>query len=367
MSRYSLAVTNLTGWPLDSTSRSGLTRLVGSQARSESSAVPGGVVSQSYLVEHEPWSLPISFNAHEVPGSVTPPLSTDQFDDLQRVATVEGVEMHVALDGPRVLGRAEVRVQPGSAFLEVSLADVTRVVGAWVGGRQVQPIATTLNQNQRRWLIPLGDENPSRAVFAWEQPALVSDQKEPNGGFAWLPRCGRDPVPASILVSTANEEVDLAILGDQGNRLTRTEAALVRLKRKSDEIHEILERANGGLTLADSEIIVERLEEIDLELRALKRSRQVMSSDVGLPIPTWQAIQNRAEAAVRVAGARVLVREARARTGAGPVFREINDYFPNAELPAWFRIRQVGRVVRFQVTTGKPGDRLRVLFRDQIP
>ena len=343
VARYDLAVTDLSGLPLDRGSSTGITPRASASDRSIPSPVPGGAVSRAFRVTGQPWSLRLRGDSTESTAAPEPPPRVGQFDDERRSAPLDGVELRVAVESSMSQGQAEVWLQPGTAFLPVFLASGTRLVGASVEGRSVTPIEAG---SGGRWLIPLGDRGARRVVFGWLQPISRAIS-------ATLPRFDLPSVPTSVRVSSTADGSDWAIEGGTWERLSPIAASLARFERIGAEVIAATERLNREPTASRSLAILDQWVDMALDLRAARRSLRVADAIPTPRIEPWREIQDRVDAKLLEAGLGPLLEEAKERVGLAQPGPDSGRSVGFEEIPDIYRIRPIGRSFHFRGTTAE--------------
>ncbi len=351
--RHDLTITNLAGAPLTLINPGGVIPLNHSRAQSESSAVPGGVVSRAFRVQTEPWSLGLLIR-REPP--VEPTLAT-RFDTGRSLAWVERCDFQTTLDtSARLQGRADCLIKPGAAFLAVHLADEAAMVGASVEGRPVTPIRSS-EAAPSRWLIPLGDRGGRRVAFGWVQAAGTS-----AATIGQLPSFQQAAILTTLQVASTDEKNTLSLTGGTWERLTPSQARFGRFERLAVDLIAAAMRTDRATT-NDSTAILDGLVTLKLDLRAAARGAREPDDAPRPDLAAWLVVQERVQTAMLAAGLSSLVNEAQQRAGLAPTELDPTRVAPPEDVPDPFQIRRLGRVESFAGTTS--GDQPPVLIRGE--
>ena len=363
--RYDLAITNLAGSALTLVGPTGLTPLNHARTRSESSAVPGGVVSRAFRVAGDRWALGLRL----APGGVDLPLEPGETDEIRRLARVGRVDLAMTIAGSgQVGGRAECQILPGGAFLAVRLDPAATLVGAMVAGRLVTPIGPASGSAPRRWLIPLGDRNPRRVIFGWVQSPRLAGIDPSTRSVVALPAFDQPAVPTAARVASTREDAKLGVIGGTWTRLTPEAAALDQSERLGADLIESLRQIDQNPTSLTRSRLIDGLVTLELARRAAERRARLADANPPPTVDRWRTTRDRVQAAVLGAGMGSLLDEVNQRIGLNPTLLDPAQLGPPDEVADPFRVRQIGRVEHFTGTTStEPNERSVLVVRPSFP
>ena len=354
---YDLAVTNLAGTSLTVTDATGLTAVPPGGWRSDLSPVPGGVVSQAFRVAAERWSLGLRVDPTAPAGSVGSVGPVGRWDGDRRLAHLERVDFRVGIDSAgRSQGQAECRVDPGAAFLAVTLDAGARWLGATVAGRAVLPVETAA-EAAGRWLIPLGDGSARRVAFAWVGGDPLREDTA-RGMTVPMPRFDQAAVPTAIGAWSTATATELAVAGGDWRRVGALEAALRRFERDGEEIRIAASRGQLDLAAPVAARLLDRLTAFALDLRQAERALRAEGAGAQ-PRPrldAWLAVEAQVNRAVTEAGGGDLLVQARERVGLAPPGPEATEGSSFEGTVDVYRVRPLGTAAHFVGVTPRQAD-----------
>jgi hypothetical protein len=326
VSRYDLAIANLSGRPMEVAGTSGLQAIDVSQYRSDESPAPSGSMGRAYRVTGERWALKITVGVDQGPNAALP-------QDLTKVvrARLRGSLNPVG----EVIGLAtyDLKPRPGP-YLALKLPIGFDLPWASVDGSP----APVIRDGPGRWLVVLRDRNARRVDVAWNAVSSPGNSKASSGSSEW-PSTDQAEVPTSFRWSAPRSiEITSAVGGPR--RVTDREWELEDAEQLAQRIAGALSDFNRGSRRQRGEILRD-IVDFELKERSFQRSKEAARTSAETDEARLQSARAVIAEASQLAGMDDLVQEARAIVGLGssPSDQTAEDRIDTAEP---IRIRQVG-------------------------